>query len=200
MSVHGNKMPNLTARERTVQAANLLNQQIWCWGRDIDHADGNLLVRFGFQRIEKPGGSEAASIYRLELSATARIVLRGFGVFCGADDLGGLFVRRYGFQPQRTPEADLFEPVWSAQDLPPLAKSHPDGSSKKLLLTLVDWVRQYEIWIADSVGLAYRHESLVPWDTKHGTVIPAGSMATAWGTLGADVAEHPEDYLPRNGS
>lgn len=94
----------------------------------------------------------------------------------------------------------MFEPVWSAQDLPPLAKSHPDGSSKKLLLTLVDWVRQYEIWIADSVGLAYRHESLVPWDTKHGTVIPAGSMATAWGTLGADVAEHPEDYLPRNGN
>ena len=104
----------------TQQAAWLLNQQIWCWGRDIEFAEQNLLVQYGFQRIEKPAGSRAASIYRLKLSPTKRVVLRGFGIFWGDDRLGGVFLCRFGFAPRLTLDADLVRPAWSTDDLPQL--------------------------------------------------------------------------------
>ena len=178
-------------------AANLLNQQLWCWGRDIEYAEGNLLMRHGFQRIEKPSGSESASVYRLELSPTARIVLRGFGVFCGDDRWGGMYVPRFEFTPQLTPESELMEPAWSPADLPPLAVPRQDQvrNSHQLLLTLIDWIRRYEVWIADKVGIDYRRESLLPWDAKHRTTVSAEEMSVAWRALGVAVADHPEQFL-----
>jgi len=178
-------------------AANLLNQQIWCWGRDIECAKGNLLMRYGFQRIAKPNGSESASIYRLNVSPTARIVLRGFGVFWGDERRGGMYVPRFEFTPQLTPQSDLTEPAWSLEDLPPLADPRQDQvrNSHQLLLALIDWIRRYEVWIADKVGIAYRRESLLPWDARHGTTVSAEEMSAAWRALGVAVADHPEHFL-----
>ena len=182
--------------EPTKQAANLMNQQLWCWGRDIEFAEGNLLMRFGFQRTEKPIDSKSASIYRLDLSTTARVIPRGFGVFYGDDRWGGMFVPRFDFNPQLTPEPDLTEPAWNLDDLPPLATPRHDQihSSQQLLSALIDWIHGYEVWIADNVGIAYRHESLLPWAERHGTILPAETMPSAWQMLGAAVANHPERF------
>ena len=179
------------------QAAGLLNQQIWCWGRDIEYADGNWLVRHGFQRVEKPADSNAASLYRLDLSPTSRLILRGFGVFYGDDRWGGVFLRRFDFAPQLTPEPDLSRPPWSAEDLPPLLSPRADQVTccQRLLLALIDWIRQYEVWITERVGIAYRSETLLAWNAKHGTVVPADKIAVAWQKLGVAVSDHPERYI-----
>ena len=170
-------------------AADLLNQQIWCWGRDIECAEGNLLMKFGLQRIEKPVESEAGSLYRFEISPTSRIILRGFGVFHGDDRLGGLFIRRYDFSPMLTPEPDLTRPAWSIDDLPSLISPSSDQitNCRRLLLTLIDWIREYEEWIAHHMGVNYRQDSLLKWSQKHTVVVPAEEMSAAWSLLGTAI-------------
>ncbi|MEM1062793.1 MAG: hypothetical protein AAGJ97_10760 [Planctomycetota bacterium] len=173
------------------QAARLFDQQMWCWGRDIEHADGNLLIEYGFQRLEKPAGSDAVSVYRLEPSPTSRVVLRGFGVFCGDDRWGGIFLRRFDFTPQATPEADLPRPPWLLQDLPPLStphERHADGC-RRLLLQVIDRIRDYEAWVAARLGTGYRGETLLPWEAKHGKAVAADQTAVAWRMLGLFVSD-----------
>ena len=181
------------------QAASLLGQQIWCWGRDIEGPAGNLLVQYGFQRIEKPAGSNAASLYRLDLSPTSRVILRGFGLFRGDNRWGGVFLRRFDFKPQFTSQADLSRAPWLVADLPPLVSPRGDQvpCCQRLLLTLIDWVHQYEVWIVEHAGIDSRAETLLDWSGKDASV-PPEKMACAWRMLGAAVADHPEHFIARS--
>ena len=108
------------------QATGLLNQQLWCWGQDIEYAKGNLLIRYGFDRTRLSEGT--SSVYRLELSPESRVILRGFCVFFGQDGLGGLFIRRFGFSPKFSTDGDVTEEVWRADDFgrfqPPSKQAH----------------------------------------------------------------------------
>ncbi|MEM7315311.1 MAG: hypothetical protein AAF497_19395 [Planctomycetota bacterium] len=178
-------------------AASLLNQQAWCWGRDVE-SKGNLLIRYGFERIEKPAGSKAASIYQIDLSSTSRLVLRGFGVFFGDDRLGGLYVPRFEFLPQLTPNAILSQPAWSTDDLPPRCSPGSDQLEnwQQLLLTLVNWITQYEEWIAKSAGESYRRELLIDWNPKTGRVFDGDSMSAAWESVAKSIREHPDCFIP----
>ena len=45
----------------------LLDQQCWCWGQDIRHPDGNLLLTHGFVR-ERHESDKDLSRYRIEVS------------------------------------------------------------------------------------------------------------------------------------
>ena len=36
------------------RAIDLLCQQIWCWGRDIERPEGNWLLERNFERLEPP--------------------------------------------------------------------------------------------------------------------------------------------------
>ncbi len=194
----------LSVKDREVtfwqsQGMNLLSQQIWCWGQDIEHPSGNLLVQHGFQRYEKPQGSRLPSLYRLDISPTARIILRGFGVFYGDDRWGGLFLRRYRSSLQLTPAAELARPAWKSEDLPQLVE--PELSelawSQRLLLELIEWIRQYEVWIAETQGITYRREALQPWNSKAIRVVPAEAMASAWRLLGFAIADDSQRLLPQ---
>lgn len=180
-----------------LQAAELLNQQIWCWGRDIECADGNLLVQYGFQRIEKPLASRAASFYRLELSPTVRVAVRGFGLFIGDDRWGGMFLRRYEFRPQFTPASDLARPAWLSDDLPPLVlpRPHELARCQRLLIQLTDWIRAYEVWIGERVGIAYRRETLTTVLSKPKWKVPPEEMALAWQIVGLAAADYPERFI-----
>lgn len=104
---------------------------------------------------------------------------------------------RFDFAPKLTPEPDLLEPAWSLEDLPRLVTPRRDQTNEalQLLLTLIDWIRRYEVWIASDVGLDYREESLLPWAEKHGSIEPAETMRSAWQRLGAAVANHPDQFL-----
>ena len=76
-----------TENEFTTSAVDLLNQQIWYWGRDICKEEGNLLLEIGFERIEPPPTSDAvSSVYSLELPGNRNIILRGYGIFYGCSN------------------------------------------------------------------------------------------------------------------
>lgn len=195
---HALRESDLSTAATAISAANLMNQQIWCWGRDIECPDGNLLVHFGFQRLEKPPGSNAASLYLLDIPTTARIVLRGFGVFYGDERWGGLFLHRYAWSPRLTPAASLLSPAWNADDLPELHAPRDDDFERcqRLLLGLVDWIHQYEVRIVETKGIDYRRQSLLPWKPKRGVVIPAEELSRAWRLLGVAIAEASQDLIP----
>ncbi len=180
------------------RAAYLLSQQLWCWGRDIESAYGNLLIEHGCQRIAAPDDSNAASIYRCDPSPSSRVILRGFGIFFGDDRLGGVYVHRYDFAPQLTPKADLEELIWMPRDLPCLRSPESDQEISiacQLLVALCDWIRGYEVATSESYGIAYREDSLKGWNPKDEIVVPAQSIASSWRLIGSEIANNPRQFV-----
>lgn len=174
------------------RAADLLSQQIWCWGQDILRPEGNWLIEVGFERTAAPADREqCSSIYTLELPEERRVVLRGFGLFYGADQHGSVFVKRYDFQPQYTSQPRLDRPPWSTDDLPALkAPTEPQRQhTAALTVELIDWAAAYEERVAERLGHAYRQSTLDRWKNNKRPVVPAEEMANAWRSVGLAVAE-----------
>ena len=165
---------------------DLLNQQLWCWGRDVEHASGNLLLKYGFERTEKPAKSKATSIYEYEVSQTARVVLRGFGIFYGDDRWGGIFLQRYRFRPQYTRLTRLKKTCWQVEDLPKLSKPNEKTFEKcrSLFADLVEWVYSYEKWVLEVEGTEYRRSTVNLWKNGKRKIICAEEMATTWAAVG----------------
>ena len=179
-------------------AVDLLSQQVWCWGCDITRPAGNWLLEVGFQRIEPPAGRDnCSSVYSLELPLGRCVVLRGFGAFYGDQQRGCVFLPRYRFRPQYTPEATLARPPWSEDDLPEMhVPSDPQRSHcASLTLDLIDWIRAYEVDIVKHLGLDYRRSTLVKWAEGKDSVVPAEEMASAWRQLGMTIAKDFQVWL-----
>jgi hypothetical protein len=168
-------------------ATQLFDRQIWCWGKDIEYAGGNLLLKFGFKRTAAPRCSGAASIYRLNFGTEARLILRGFGVFVGDDRYGGIFVGRDRFVPKMTPAADLIKPAWQMDDLPKLTlprESSSLASSTSLLASLTKFISDYEAWIRRRVGIAYRWTTLDEWRSLKRRIIESEFVEPGWQRIG----------------
>jgi len=178
----------------------LFNQQLWCWGRDIQCETGNLLVRYGFQRTLNAINPDCASLYRLDLAGGARIILRGFGAFYGNDQFGGLFIQRYRFRPMLTPTADAPMSLWTVDHIPALRWPKEDDVTCwwRLTLDLIDWIRDYESWIANEIGTAYREQTLEPWARKKPLAASAESMASMWRWIGIRFAANPWATVAEN--
>ena len=177
--------------EEVLGAVTLLSQQIWCWGRDIERSEGNWLMECGFECTPAPEDDEyAANHYELCLSNEQRIVLRGFGVFFGDARHGGIFLPRYEFTPLYSPLSTLDRPLFSADDLPPLARPNEDQrpGCVAMLRDALAWIIEYERTVVDRLGLEYRERTLLTWDNGERTVIPADAIVPSWEGL-ADKAE-----------
>lgn len=189
---------NCMVGEPLQHAIGLLSQQVWCWGRDILRPDGNWLLEIGFDRLRPPSErKDCASVYSLELPHGRRIVLRGFGVFYGDDERGGVFLPRYEFQPRYTALPKLDCPPWSDEDLPSL---RPPGDSQRnvcagLTLAMIDWIRSYEVNIIQQLGIEYRRQTLTKWNNGKRPFTPAEKFASAWRELSFQVAANFDSYL-----
>lgn len=180
------------------EAANLLSQQIYCWGQDIKRPQGNWLLELGFTRSTPPSTrKDCSSVYTLPASPHQRIVLRGFGVFIGDDQKGGVFFHRYGFSPLYTKRADLECPPWSNRDLPPLLAPTANERSNcfGLVLDLIDWIREYEVQIVERLGVEYRRATLTAWNNGKRHCTPAEKMAVKWRMISLAVASDFESLL-----
>ncbi|HVF09872.1 MAG TPA: hypothetical protein VNA16_03670 [Abditibacteriaceae bacterium] len=54
----------LSGRARAL-GKRLLAQQCWCWGQDVRYVEGNLLLRYGFERRRAPQWQSGATTYLL---------------------------------------------------------------------------------------------------------------------------------------
>ena len=180
------------------QAVSLLNQQVWCWGRDILRPEGNWLCEIGFNRIEPPTDRKnCTSMYTLAMPGRRCVMLRGFGVFYGDGQRGGVFLPRDEFHPQYTTRATLDCPPWSRADLP---KLNPPTASQQhmcatLALDLIDWIWRYEVNILEQLGIEYRRSTLLEWDDGTRPFMPAEHVTSAWRELLFRVASNFNAFL-----
>jgi hypothetical protein len=159
----------------------LLDQQLWCWGRDITRPGGNLLLEYGFERFRPPEDWSGSSRYTYSPAPGEWVTLWGFGVLYGEDALGGLYLRRRSFSPQLLPEARPEQPVWSPGQLTGL-RSPTAGectAANRLLHCFCVWNARYESWVQRAAA-GHRRECVAAWSKA---VLPAGEMAGGWREL-----------------
>jgi hypothetical protein len=161
----------------------LLDQQLWCWGRDIRHPGGNVLRRYGFLAQRPAHPDRGSTAYVLDSCAERTLVLWGFGVFCGDAAGGGLFLKRYEYTPRLTAQHLPPWVLWHPGHLPP--GRDPESSDDRIRLQglytdALEWIASYERWVAERFGLAYRRRCVAGWARA---LIPADAMAATWDAL-----------------
>lgn len=160
-----------------------MEQQLWCWGRDIEHPDGNLLMRYGFERHRDQDAAERSTCYRFDQDRL-HVSLWGFGMFFGRRDLGGLFLSRFEFCPSWAPVESLSLSIHWPDELPGFAR--PRGRAqwdcaRRLWKWSQLWIADYEAWARGAAGLAYRRECVDTWLRPFAR---ADKISAAWRFLG----------------
>lgn len=171
-------------------ATRLLDLQLWCLGKDIEFPQGNLLLRFGMEKLSPPAGWKAVSLYRQSLSSGVSVLLRGFGLFMACERQGTLYLPRENFRMIHWPAPLPTRLPWRTEDLPPFPPLQPDllpaANEPGLHLTrrLLHWLADYEIWIQQTVGITYREQTCQAWHKAQHIPLPAHTFPHAWRALG----------------
>ncbi|MCH2362803.1 MAG: hypothetical protein MK329_17250 [Pirellulales bacterium] len=157
----------------------LMQQQLWCWGRDVERAEGNLLMEFGFERHRDCAIDPQSTCYRLDCDEL-HVSLWGFGMFFGRRDLGGLYINRFDFRPRWAPIESLAEGIHWPQELPAFAR--PRGRAqwvraRDLWSGLLRWIADYEAWVQDTSEPTYRSKTVETWLRPF---VRAEKMSAAW--------------------
>jgi len=185
----------------------LVDQQFWFLGHDIQHADGNALVRFGFVRTRShhPGGT---TCYRLPLGVghvagdvNAQLVCWGFAAYigpvlgnsdvagdaantrCGSTTAGGIIITRHAHTPLLL-RAPLRLPLHTERALP--QRSSPQGPEEwcvanRGLAMAATVFATYERWAGEHLGAAHRARALALLPRhKARRFVPHPDLADQW--------------------
>ncbi len=166
------------------KATALFDQQLWCWGRDVKNPAGNVLLRLGMGHYRPAEERRASPRYTAAVEGGGTVTLWGFGCFFGIPNVGGIFVRRYGFVPLYTPLPAVSPTACALEELPSLdaARGSEQWRRVRLLMQgLLAWIAAYEHGIAETYGIAYREQCLA--DRQSDPAVPARDMAAAWERL-----------------
>ncbi len=161
------------------QAKILFDQQLWCWGRDVFHEQGNILIRYGFQRQPPPAKfKNVASLYILQNSSVT-VILRGFGMFFGNAEHGYIFIDRASFSVKWF--AELPPQMWTLEQILELRhrQNSPHIQTQKdyLLARCTRWLQAYEFWIKRQFGSTWRENNLLNWQRS---CCQGSEMAAQW--------------------
>jgi len=160
-------------------AAQLLEQELWCLGRDVA-SKGNILLSLGFCRYRSPNDDREASLYTSQTPDGNVLWLWGFGVAYTEPGHGSVFIRRYDFAPRIT-TAESFLGVHDVDSMPGLLRpsSHRDYAKlRRQLQGLCTCIAQYEHWLAENYGRAWREQCLVKRNKPN--IVEASEIASAW--------------------
>jgi hypothetical protein len=162
-----------------------LDQQMWCWGRDIRHPGGNVLCRYGFLPLRPPTPDHGSTAYILTPNPELTIVLWGFGLFYSDSEPTGMFLKRCEFTPRLTSTGAPPRAVWAPEQLPSLRD--PETSDEwtrlqSLFTAALHWIASYEQWVTHTLGLNYRRRCVAGWSRA---VVAAEAMAATWRQLAA---------------
>jgi hypothetical protein len=168
--------------------AELLDQQMWFFGRDIQHPDGNLLLHFGFSRERPPGELSGTSRYAIA-TAGSTLVLWGWGAVWRDEHPLALLMRRHGAGPRLISATAALDGVWTHTALVG-TPAQSDGESARLHTLLRDfaaWVHHYEQWVRSTCGVAWRAEcaALRPRHVRRKQAVAADRYMDSWQQLTA---------------
>lgn len=165
----------------------LLDQQMWCFGRDIIDSPGNRLIARGFERFPCPHNPPTSTRYVWTGSGGVTVVLWAFGMLYASGGRSA-FLRRHGFAPLlATTEEACFDSVWSPDSLH--AWNAPINREEVLeswdfVAKLCEWTADYEVWMAESESLDRRESVIAAW--KH-PFCRADEVAHLWRDLAARI-------------
>jgi len=162
----------------------LLTQQLWCWGQDILFAEGNLLIRFGFDRHRDPTDRDRSTCYRTRCG-DLNVALWGFGLFVGHRRFGGLVIGRFDFLPRWAPIESLSLGIHSPDRLPRFGRPRDAEQwerARRLWRRSLIWISDYERRIVAAVGADHRRDCVDRWLYPY---VRPDRMARAWRTLAA---------------
>lgn len=176
-------------RSGSPHPAVLLDQQFWCWGRDVRHPSGNLLTRYGFRRIaaQDPTGTTS---YVYDLSCERRVGLRRASLVYHEAGAGALMIWRGAFVPRLVHwERDAELPAECCPD----EAAQPEGENESrriryLQAGLALWITSYEDWIADVAGAGYRDRCADEWPRS---IVSGRDLGAAWADHVCRIAGSP---------
>lgn len=159
---------------------------MWCWGCDVRHPDGNLLIRHRLMRHASPD-PRFHSAYRAILPGGTYLTLWGWGIWSANREWGTLFIPRSHFRPQYTAHAQLCPSVWQVTHIPRMngpCDPSEHRSAHCLLHHTFLWVSRYETWVQTVMGPGYRERAVASWPQRRRLRgMPADEMALSWRNL-----------------
>lgn len=169
-----------------VEAAQaLMSDQCWCWGQDVLYPRGNLLIRYGLERIAVPGPGGRTAGYTRSIDDGGGVWLRGSGVLYSRGSGGGILLGRFDTSPRLATGDDPPLERWIEKGLSafPLAAASGEGmaAARRLVPEACSWIADYELWIAETVGVEHRERCLERWPKR---ATPAGEFTQRWRALG----------------
>jgi hypothetical protein len=127
-----------------------LRQQMYYWGRDVVHSDGNQLVHEGFTKRRSPG-LQGTSCYSLDWQGGV-IELHGACAGWYREGEGFVYVRRLN----RCDGWQDGEPMVPGDSVRLARKSVPAGELAERMGPFIEWWIQYERAIEQRLGADYR--------------------------------------------
>ncbi len=179
-------LPRSLPMELRCDAERLFELTMWCLGRDVNHPEGNLLLRRGLFRERPPQGQRANSVYTASLPGGGVLKLWGFGVFCD-DCNGAVYIPRDGFNPHLVDSGAMRWPAFHAEDLR-AASCEPFTvaglrACRAAVVTVAEWLAGYEEWVVEQLGSSWRHACFS--ERRKGSPIGAEELAAAWWRISA---------------
>jgi hypothetical protein len=176
----------------------LLDQQLWCWGQDVARDCGNGLVEFGFERRPPPRKhSQVPSMYVWH-SGTEQVLLRGFGLIYSQVGVGQIFLRRYEFSPTLlTSTQRTCLHAWTVDNLGEIIAPRcatEQSLAWHLMAECCRWIGEYENWVGENWGLAYRQQTIEAWKHRDAETVTARNLCAAWSRLGLACLQRHERY------
>lgn len=166
------------------RAAALLDQQMWCWGCDVRHPAGNLLLAYGAEKRPAPE-LRLHSAYSFQLGTDTALNLWGWGIWIACQSCGSVFVSRAKFRVRYTGQANQTPQAWCECDLPPTRTAVTSGelyAVGNLLSEMCRWISAYESWLLTQVDCDYREQAIAAWPERkrHSGGVRAAEMAASW--------------------
>lgn len=142
---------NALLRSLRKRGRDLLHQQCWQWGQDVRYPEGNVLLAYGFTRERPPREVTGSSQYTLRLTNAQQVRLWGFGLAFGYKQ--GIYLNRYEFIPR----AIQISAGWQSSES---FKKSRKSMDLRLLSSAIQWIADYEAFILNRYGSAYRRQTL----------------------------------------
>lgn len=164
------------------RAVALLDQQFWCWGQDVMRAAGNVLLELGMCRY-RPVNGEGSTVYTGRVAKEGVVWLWGFGILYWQPNLGGVFLRRYRFDPVFV-EQPLQHPIHTLDKIKQFTRStasRQQSNAGSLMRAVIQWIAGYEHWIAENFGTTYRAATLASRNKL--PAVPPQDLARTWERL-----------------
>ena len=164
---------------------------MWCWGCDVRHDDGNLLITYGAEKRSSPN-PRFHSAYTFKVGQQSILNLWGWGIWIAHPSQGSLFISRSRFRVTYSATPTLKPQAWQVHDLPPMRGIRSESQSEAayvLLATALHWISSYERWLWEQVKPTYREQAIASWPQRrrYKGGVPAEEMADRWFELAEQI-------------